>query len=484
MVTELNNEKPGGAPEPPVTLEPRQLLESPAVQGIIESVEALFPAVRIWFRSPDGQRSPVRASSDPYCDAFKDLSEDQRRSIPSGDSIPDSTPREEIPLVRDCCPGRCRALAPMRLRGVRLGTIGICGADGETVRHVARIVNGALRILSNVLEDNDDLELIYRMWDEIGAVSEVTPVLLSCLDRVLAASGVNVGAIFLFNEEGSAEYQEERGLDAERAAAAPLELSREDFEGLIEGRTALSVKVPGNHPLRTWANAVDESRDSQGHLFVMPFFHGRGVQGFVLLFPAWSFTGEKKRPALQLMLEGMGSAIHNLLALEGERNRAQAVNVIHAIHRLVSMSEGKEDFLPRVCQLLADTFHVEKCGVMLWNQARQVLEPAAGVGMDEGEIGTEPLAMNEGLIGRAGASFEARQLTRAKGMEGSPGGVSQGYYAQSYLSIPLIGEDLVGVMTLGTDRREFTNADRRMGFILGEQIVVSLRLLEMPKEIT
>jgi hypothetical protein len=452
------------------------------VQNIVESVEALFPEVRIWFISPDGKRTPVRSESKVYCDEFPGLSPEERRCIPENDRVPDETPREELPLLRDCCPGWFRALSPVRLGGVRLGTVGACGADRETVRHVARIVSGTLRLLSNVLEDNDDLELIYRMWDDIGSVSEVTPVLLSCLDRVLAASGVSVGAIFLFDEEGRAVFQEERGLDAGRASSAMLELSRKEFSDLISGRKSPSVQIPEDHPIRNWADDVEHPEGGHPHLFAVPFFHGRDVQGFVLLFPVWSFSGEKKRPALQLMLEGMGSAIHNLLALEGERSRSQAVNVIHAIHRLVSMSEGKEDFLPRVCQLLADTFKVEKCSIMLWSEARQLLEPGASVGLEEGEIGTEPVALNDGLIGRAAGSYEARQLTRTRGSEPPPESGSHDYRAESYLSIPLIGEDLVGAMTFGTDQREFSASDRRMGFILGEQVVVSLRLLEMPKE--
>lgn len=457
------------------------LLRAPSVQRTAESVEQLLPGACVWFRPAGHERIPLAEGGKTHCEEFSRLSADEQRRVSSADLVPGETQREDIPLVRECCPGRFRALVPLRFGATDLGVVGVCGLGDEQAKHAARIVSGMLRLVINLLEDHDDLELIHRVWDEMGSASEVKPFLLGCLDRVLTAVGVNVGAIFLFDEEGRARFHQQRGLDVEKAGEVPLEFTLPEFERLIEGRRETSIPVPEDSPLRTWAEAVIPEGESQSHFYVLPFSHREQIEGFCLLLPPRSFSGEKERPALHVLLDGMGSTIHNVLALRGERSRSQALSVIHAIHRVVSMSETKEDFLPRLCQLVADTFHAEKCSIMLWNAESRRLEPAAWVGLEEGEIGTRPVGLNEGLIGKAAATYEAGQLVRSRGMTDTGIPESHEYRVRSYLSVPLVGDDLVAVMTLGSDEREFSAADRHMAFTLGEQIVIALRLLEVSR---
>jgi hypothetical protein len=457
------------------------LLAAPALQRTVESIERLIPGIRVWFLPKGKQRVPIVAGSEAHCADFAELSSADRARILTSDVVPPETPGEGIPLVRECCPGRYRALAPLRFGSEDLGLVGVCGLDGERVKHAARIVTGNLRLLINILEDHDDLELIHRVWGEMGSVSEPPLLLLGCLDRVLAATGVATGAIFLFDADGRAKLHGQRGLREEKAQRVSADFALSDLEDLIEGKGVTSIAIPPGHALWDWVIAVTSDREAPAHLYVVPFFHGEEVLGFVLLLPPRSFSGEKERPALHVLLDGMGSAIHNVLTLAGERSRSRALSTIHAIHRLVSVAESREDFLKRLSNLMADVFEVEKCGFMLWDPAVNQLVPAGSVGLEEGEIGRHAVAVGEGLIGRAAESYEAQRFIRSRAADSeTPWGAE--YKAGSYLSVPLVEEDLVAVMTLGSAKKEFSIADQQMAFVLGEQVVIALRLVQLPRE--
>lgn len=457
-----------------------ELLGAPSVQRAVESIERLIPGVCVWFLERQDGRVPVHHGSRAHCDRFPQLSGEERRAVLEGDWLPDDAPSGEAPLVKACCPGRFRALVPLRLRSVYLGTLGLCGLhDEEAVRHAARILLDMVRLLASLVEDHDNLELIHRLWDEMRPEFGMRPLLLDCLDQVLTAVGAERGAVFLFDDEGKAKLHEQRGLDPDRLEHGPLRYAVEDFDSFLRGRPMPPISVPREHPLSLWARSVAADGREAAALYVVPLSHGNGPLGFVLLLLPGPMPDGLDRPAFRVLLEGIGSAINNLLALEGARDRSQALATIHAIHRLVSTSERKGDFLDRLSRLLADRFRVEKCGFMLWDPRKGLLVPAGSTGLEQGEIGTRPVAPGEGLIGKAAATYEAQQLLRSARTPECPEAVRPEYRAAAYLSVPLVRDDLVAVMTLGSDTRDFSVSDRQAAFILAEQIAIALQLVEL-----
>ena len=152
-----------------------QFLAAPSVQRAVESIRALTSEVRLWFLPPGGDRRPILAGDETTCSEFDRLSEAERKRILEEDRALCDCPGES-PVIRECCPGRSRALYPIRFGSRLLGTVGACGVDEAKARHAGRIAAETLRLVSNLLEDHDDLELIHRVWDEMGAVSEISPV--------------------------------------------------------------------------------------------------------------------------------------------------------------------------------------------------------------------------------------------------------------------------------------------------------------------
>jgi len=189
---------------------------------------------------------------------------------------------------------------------------------------------------------------------------------------------------------------------------------------------------------------------------------------------------------LGIITDGAAAVLENAMNLDRVQQRSLALSTIHTIHRLMGSVNSQSELLDRISRLTAQVLRVRKCSIMMLLPDGSALAPVARTGLEEGEIGTQNLASGLGIPGWVWENYEPI-IVHAPRLDPRFSSDPPAFYPEkSYLAVPMIEEDLMGVMMVAGRGHPFSPADREVLLTLTEQAVIALaniRLIEQHQDL-
>lgn len=145
--------------------------------------------------------------------------------------------------------------------------------------------------------------------------------------------------------------------------------------------------------------------------------------------------------------------------------RALALSTLHSLHRVIRTSLRLDELLPRVGRLCAQILKARGCSIMLVDATGKYLVPKVMLGDVNRSKKHIRHRLGHGIEGKVGASCEFHRGSRC-------------------IAIPLIEDDLVGVISVYNkiDNSPFTDADIEIVRTLSEQAVVAIKSAQLYEE--
>ena len=147
------------------------------------------------------------------------------------------------------------------------------------------------------------------------------------------------------------------------------------------------------------------------------------------------------------------------------RPRAIALSTVHTVHRLISSTLDLNELLPRIARLSLQVMRANRCSIKLVDSTRKVLLPKATI-----DLRTKRTRLKKVKVGKW-APGKAVKYGRS-------------IMGDNYLSVPLIDEDVIGVITVydKTDGKPFTAFEQEIMTTMAEQAVIAIRNAQLYKE--
>lgn len=156
-------------------------------------------------------------------------------------------------------------------------------------------------------------------------------------------------------------------------------------------------------------------------------------------------------------------------ASESLRPRMVALSTVHTIHRMINTITGLDDLFARLAVLTAQVLRAKECVIF------SVDRKNGGSGKRLTERGNT----RDSLRGRPG-----RKLQSGEGLEGRVCATAKLVIRKEVISVPMIDEDVIGVITLRQkkDPNGFNNFDKDILMTLAEEAVVAIKNAELYEE--
>ena len=204
--------------------------------------------------------------------------------------------------------------------------------------------------------------------------------------------------------------------------------------------------------------------------FVLPLVQGNKIYGYISLYNIDTEIPDGIVDLFKLSLDTTLTEIQKELELtelyETIRPRAIALSTIHTIHRLISSTLDIDELLPRIARLSVQVMRANRCSIKLLDEKKKMLIPNTTVDIRKNKrINLRNLPVGKGIPGKA--------VKRGKALRG-----------KSYLSVPLIDEDIIGIITVydKTSGQAFTPFDQEILTTLAEQAVIAIKNAQLYKE--
>ncbi len=463
--------------EPALYLRLVDIAANPHIVSLYNSLRSVLPEAVWWVSDEALGRIPFPAApTTPFCseallnETLRNLqiqkAQELHRKPPA--------PGEIVP----CCPGFCQGMAVFSYRSRSLGGIGLCHvpeSQANLLGGILTLLSGYLNLLSHTLEGNDDLEIVRSLWSETITVLDLNTLLRRVMDEVFRTISVDSGLIFLADEDGMFFVAHAEGADPETFQRQMPSIGRITYAKQIARLLQKGTQcLDADDPLAVWIRANwPDWADKK--ILVFPFFRNEYFVGLfatgVVHPPAFSTSRHR---LLDLLSTGGATALDNAMMFKRLNERRTALSTIHTVHRLIGNTDTVQDLICRVSQQARQLLKAGKCALLLYDNRRENLIPRFTLGLDENEIGSHPAKPGEGLIGWVAESYQAIIYNPLP--ECSPPWCEDGrrYPERSYLAVPLIDEDMEGVLMLSGRKDLFTPGDRETLITLAEQIVLAI----------
>lgn len=200
-----------------------------------------------------------------------------------------------------------------------------------------------------------------------------------------------------------------------------------------------------------------------------PLVQGDALYGFLI------FCHLKTHPSAEVLrlLEALNKTILEKGQKELElsklyqtiRPRAVALSTVHTVHRLISSCLVLDELLPRIARLSLQILRAKRCLISLVNKKARHLLPKAFIDLSKKDI-------------KLHISPDVKRIENKVMRTGNT------LLKKSYLSVPLIDEETIGVITVFKKQanRSFNNFDREILTALSEQAVGAIKNAQLYKE--
>lgn len=147
------------------------------------------------------------------------------------------------------------------------------------------------------------------------------------------------------------------------------------------------------------------------------------------------------------------------------RPRAIALSTVHTVHRLLTSTLDLNELLPRIARLSLQVVRANRCSIKLLDSKRKMLLPKTTVDLRENKT-----RLKKVKIGRWAPGKAAKYSRPVRG--------------DKYLAVPLIDEDVIGVITLydKINGSHFDSFDQEIMATLAEQAVIAIKNAQLYKE--
>lgn len=151
------------------------------------------------------------------------------------------------------------------------------------------------------------------------------------------------------------------------------------------------------------------------------------------------------------------------------RPRAIALSTIHTIHRLLSSTLDMDELIERMTRLSLQVMRCRGCSIMLIDESGKYLTPKALIDLNH----------NGNKEGK-----KRRKIRIGSGMIGKVAKSGKAHISHSFICVPLIEEDIMGVICVKhkTNRVSFNNFDLEILLTLAEQAVIAIRNAQLYEE--
>ncbi len=169
------------------------------------------------------------------------------------------------------------------------------------------------------------------------------------------------------------------------------------------------------------------------------------------------------------------------------RPRAVALSTVHTVHRIINSTLNLNELVSRLAHLTAQVVRANRCSIYLVEDIFQAKKP-------ENANHFSTRKKNQVLVCKALVGYPKKRQAGERtpfgtGLEGRVGQTAQIVLRRTFICVPLIDEDVVGVMTVSSkkDKKEFTYFDQEILTTLAEEAVIAIKnakLYEEQKKVT
>lgn len=203
--------------------------------------------------------------------------------------------------------------------------------------------------------------------------------------------------------------------------------------------------------------------------FVYPIVQGSKIYAYISMCHAQKDIPRQSIELFIGFLNALVKEIQKELELEKLyetlKPRAIALSTVHTVHRLISSTLDLDELLPRIARLSLHVVRANRCSIKLVDRAHRVLLPKTTVDLRKKKVRLKKVKVGMHAPGRA--------FKKSKSIRG-----------ETYMAIPLIDEDVIGVITLydKVDGKPFSSFDQEIMQTLAEQAVIAIKNAQLYKE--
>jgi GAF domain-containing protein len=473
----------------------QEIVQSPAFMQVLKNTSSLLGDALWWVMDGEGNRQPLRQDV-PWCPLARE-NDSLRQRCQSGS-------RQHLERVestgncqfQNCCQGYLRAMIPFYHQNRLIGCLGVCyirQSDATRARSAVELLEQYVSLYSSFLSEYDDLEYIHGIWEQMVSTTSLEQLLPQILHETLHALGLNRGVLYLVDDDGRLEPRIGSPGKKDQADYPSLEVEAGPYQARFEEEQEEILELGAEDPLSFWtfqnldisaeprtlgdwnsyAIAIRKEERLLGMLVAQTKKGGRPLSG-------------PERRMLGIITDGAAAVLENAMNLDRVQQRSLALSTIHTIHRLMGSVNSQSELLDRISRLTAQALRVRKCSIMMLLPDGSALSPVAKMGLEEGEIGTQNLSPGSGIPGWVWENYEPI-IVQAPRLDPRFSDDPPAFYPEkSYLAVPMIEEDLMGVIMVSGRGHPFSPADREVLLTLTEQAVIALgniRLIEQHQDL-
>jgi HD-GYP domain-containing protein (c-di-GMP phosphodiesterase class II) len=377
-------------------------------------------------------------------------------------------------------PGRIQVIVPILCGNDTIGFLGLAHLplhEGQRLTPLVPLLGDYLRQIAERERAGEDLKGVKRLWRDV--VSSLDPDLLEdrILEEILSLLDSPTGVLLITDSHRNLVPKKWSGTPAGLKLDHGFQIVATPYENKIASWPRPVHLLSDEDPLRRWfVSKLEIDSDTRG-VWAVPLKAGANLVGMaVCLGPVKDALTPNSDAALETLAFGASVAIRNAQEFDRMRQKAVALSTVHSVYRLMSTTREVSDLLIRMANLTIQVLNVRRCSIMLVDSLGN-LNPHVQIGLQPGEIGTRPLKVGEGIPGHAAETAMSLLIERPHTDARFEKDPKEFYPSESYLSVPLFEEDVVGVITVSDrigDPPRFLEGDREVLNTLAEQAVIAL----------
>lgn len=468
--------------EEPAERRLRQVVESDGFQELTRRLDELLDHP-VWWCCPacDCPISLIRSHDKRDCGLFSNDSEVREEWHAAAAEAMREAERDRVGLMTASPPDHVQVIVPVLSGNDCLGFIGIAHLPEYEQKRLPPLLSLMVEHLRQIAErvrSEEDLEGVRRLWNEVVSTLDLDVLLEKILEEILVVLDSPRGVLLLTDPDKQLVPRKTLGVGCENLEFEPgFPSSVTPFENKMKNWREPARPLPEGDPLRDWFLGHCGGGMDGEEVWGIPLLHQGKLFGLVLCIERIGKKLSSRRQAsLETLALGSSVAIRNAMEFETMRQKSVALSTVHSVYRLMSSTRVASDLLHRMANLTLQVLNSRKCSIMLSDSTGR-LHPCVAIGLAEGEIGTRSLDLGEGIPGLAAEEETSLRVFKPREDPRFANDPAEFYPAESYLSVPLFEEEVVGVITLG-DRlgspSRYTIGDREVLNTLAEQAVIAL----------
>lgn len=170
------------------------------------------------------------------------------------------------------------------------------------------------------------------------------------------------------------------------------------------------------------------------------------------------------------------------------RPRAIALSTVHTVHRIINSTLNLDELVSRLAHLTAQVLRANRCMILLsadLDKSKATLEAS----FTANSVRKKKCLICKALVGYPKGQQKGKRVPFGSGIEGRVAQTAGTVLRKKFITIPLIDDDVIGVMTISSkkDNSEFTYFDQEILTTLAEEAVIAIKnaqLYEEQKKVT